>query len=73
MWGDHSIESGHSATDVLGQVYGGWNPPTAPKLRRVLEKRCGLASPTASETDLDFLRRLADVRVILLYEVNETA
>lgn len=73
MWGDHSIESGHSATDVLEQVCGGWNPPTVPELRRVLAKRCGLASPTASETDLDFLRRLADAKVILLYEVNETA
>jgi hypothetical protein len=71
MWGDHSIESGHSATDVLEQVCGGWNPPTVPELRRVLAKRCGLTHPTASETDLKFLHRLADAKVILLYEVDE--
>jgi len=72
MWADHSIESGHSATDVLEQVCGGWNPPTVPELRRVLAKRCGLASPTEGETDLEFLRRLAEAKVILLYELDES-
>jgi len=46
--------------------------PTVPELRRVLAKRCGLASPTAGETDLEFLRRLADAKVILLYELDES-
>ena len=41
MWGDHSIESCHSATDVLQQVCGGWNPPhrasTTQSLRKALQ------------------------------------
>ncbi len=71
MWADHSIESGHSATDVLQQVCGGWNPPTVPALRKVLAKRTGLTPPMKGETDLEFLYRLADAKVILLYEVDE--
>ena len=72
MWADHSIESGHSATDVLEQVCGGWNPPTVPELRTVLARRVGITAPTKSETDLEFLHRLADAKVILLYEVDES-
>ena len=72
MWGAHSIESGHSATDVLQQVCGGWNPPTVPELRKVLERRCRLSPSTEGETDLEFLRRLADAKVILLYELDES-
>ena len=72
MWGDHSIESCHSATDVLQQVCGGWNPPTVPVLRKALERRCRLSQSTKSETDLEFLYRLAEAKVILLYEVDES-
>ena len=72
MWGDHSIESGHSATDVLQQVCGGWNPPTVPELRKVLERRCRLSKSTEGETDLEFLRRLAEAKIILLYELDES-
>ena len=71
MWGDHSIESGHSATEVLQQVCGGWNPPTVPELRKALERRCRLSQSTKSETDLQFLHRLAEAKIILLYEVDE--
>ena len=38
----------------------------------MLAKRCGLAMPTERETDLEFLRRLADAKVILLYELDES-
>ena len=72
MWGDHSIESGHSATDVLQQVCGGWNPATVPELRKVLERRCRLSKSTEGETDLEFLRRLAEAKIILLYELDES-
>ena len=72
MWGDHSIESCHSATDVLQQVCGGWTPPTVPVLRKALERRCRLSQSTKSETDLEFLYRLAEAKVILLYEVDES-
>ncbi len=59
MWADHSIESGCSATDVLEQVYGGWNPPTIRGLRRVLAKRCGLAPPmTSFASSAQCLKRL---------------
>lgn len=71
MWGDNSIDSGSSATDVLRQICGGWNPSTVTALRKVLAERCGLTPPTRTESNLEFLRRLAKEKIILLYEIDE--
>ena len=71
LWPDNSIDVGPSATDILIHLCGGWNPPTIAQLRKVLATRCGIAPPTRTESNLEFLRRLSAAGVVRNYEVDE--
>ena len=70
MWQDWSIDSGRDATDILRGLCGGFNPETIPALRRVLAKRAGIPAPSRGESDRDFLDRLAQQGVLMVYEVR---
>ena len=70
MWQDWSIDSGRDATDILRDLCGGFNPETLPALRRALAQRAGIPAPSRSESDRDFLDRLAQRGVLMIYEVH---
>jgi hypothetical protein len=70
LWNDGKKTSGKTATDVLNQLLGGWNPTDIDSLRYVLANRAGIAYKKSDEDDLQFLYRL-DEASILCVQIDE--
>lgn len=58
-WWDDSVTKGEDASEILRKLTGGWNPDSVEELKVELAKRGQLSAPSNTESDEEFLMRLA--------------
>lgn len=70
LWNNGEVTTGVTATNLMTQLLGGWNPKTIPELRKTLAQRAMIPEPTNDESDIDFLYRL-DAASVLCVQITD--